>query len=128
MKFFEILAQAKRGESVSKQRKITRADHKGMKIEVSLSETGRLYDGFYLHKSDSQPARLDGSSLASQSNSIDAWLGHVGDGKSSTHSTFLFPDKMEGPDLMFVLTNGQEQALCVVQVQLPKFVLIEFLC
>ena len=125
MKFFEILAQAKRGNSVTKQQKITRADHKVETIDMRVSRVDRCYDDFYLYKREEQPARLNAGHLTSQTSTIDGWLGHIWDGKSSTHSKFLFPDKMEGPDLMFVLTNGQARVLCVVQVRLPNLTSIE---
>lgn len=45
--------------------------------------------------------------------SIEEWPKSVASGN---HSRFLFPDKQEGPDLMFVLGRDDDRILCVLQV------------
>jgi len=53
-------------------------------------------------------------SLDDEHSNIDTWL-RLADSK---RSTFLFPDKMEGPDLLFFLKEKttRNKVLCVLQV------------
>ncbi|KAF2814153.1 uncharacterized protein BDZ99DRAFT_232285 [Mytilinidion resinicola] len=104
-KFFEALEMRKRGNVVSNSGK----------DEIVLVDDQKRYDSYYLYTRQNRADTLEATSqeLPSRSISVDEWLWGVENG---THTTFLFPGNLGGPDLMFVLTNDQnEKVLIVIQ-------------
>jgi hypothetical protein len=77
------------------------------------------YNDYYLYKlevpqhTEGRRGNVDG--LDDTKIEIAEWIRRVD--QNEQRSSFLFPSKMGGPDLMFFLSDGAKRILCAVQVR-----------
>lgn len=84
-----------------------------------LSDQSSRYEDYYIYKLDvprpSEGNRGNIDSLDDKTIEIAQWIEKVV--RKEQRSNFLFPKKIEGPDLMFFLNKGTNLILCAVQVR-----------
>lgn len=78
----------------------------------SLLSQATRYNNLYLHKPEIlQPGQTSGrgiDGLDGRTIAISEWVARVG--AKEQHSNFLFPTKMEGPDLVFFLRSDNRMS------------------
>ena len=79
------------------------------------STQGPRCKDYYLYNVGNEAKYAD---LVDKELTIPQWIEKTV--KNEPRSNFLFPSKMEGPDLMFFLNNGLDIKLCAVQVRALK--------